>query len=313
LPIVISVVVPTYNRAHMLGRSIRSILAQTFQDFEIIVVDDGSTDDTQKVVRSFGDRRIRYVQHDENKGEAAARNTGIRLAKGEYIASQDSDDEWLPEKLAKQVEVLDNSPPDVGVVYTGFWKSHDGRKTYIPFSWVKHPNGNIHKQLLRGNFIGSPVTLIRKGCFEKVGMFDERLANVVDWEMWIRISKYYHFRYVAEPLVIAYYHSENISSSRKSLIDALELILEKHSEDFAKDEKMLAKQCFDIGSLLVSTGELEKGRRYLKRAARICPISIRTALSCLLILSGPSGGKYVVKLYEYIKKQRENTRSKNGL
>ena len=308
----ISVVIPTYNRAHMVGRSIRSVLEQTFQDFELIIVDDGSTDNTEEVVRSFGDGRIRYVRHEQNKGEAAARNTGVKLAEGKYVASQDSDDEWLPEKLARQVEILDNSPPEVGVVYTGFWKTQNGRKTYIPFSWVKQPNGNLHKQLLRGNFIGSPVTLIRKECFEKAGMFDERLTNVVDWELWIRISKHYHFRYIAEPLVIAYYHSENISSSRQSLIDALELILEKHSEDFEKEKKMLAKQCFDIGSLLIANGESDKAMRYLKRAVRTCPLSVRTVLSCLLILSGPTGGRHTVKMYEYFKKQCETIRSKNA-
>ena len=106
----------------MIARSIESVLSQTFQDFEIIVVDDGSTDNTEEVVNSFNDERIRYVRHEQNKGEAAARNTGIKLARGDYIASQDSDDEWLPEKLARQIEVFENSPPEVGVVYTGFWK-----------------------------------------------------------------------------------------------------------------------------------------------------------------------------------------------
>lgn len=95
----VSVVIPTYNRAHLVGRAIQSVLNQTYQDFEIIVVDDGSTDNTEEVVKSFNDPRIRYIRHDQNRGGSAARNTGIKMARGEYIAFQDSDDEWLPEKL----------------------------------------------------------------------------------------------------------------------------------------------------------------------------------------------------------------------
>ena len=101
----VSVVIPTYNRAPLIGRSIKSVLNQTYQDFEIIIVDDASTDNTKEVVSNFNDERIRYIQHEENKGEAAARNTGIKATRCDYIAPQDSDDEWIPEKLSTQIEL----------------------------------------------------------------------------------------------------------------------------------------------------------------------------------------------------------------
>ncbi|MCK5177967.1 MAG: glycosyltransferase family 2 protein, partial [Candidatus Omnitrophica bacterium] len=116
----VSVIMPVYNTKTYLGTALDSVLKQSWVDFEIIIVDDGSTDNTKKLANDFNDERIRYVRHEQNKGEAASRNTGIKLAKGDYIASQDSDDEWLPGKLARQVEVFENSPPEVGVVYTGF-------------------------------------------------------------------------------------------------------------------------------------------------------------------------------------------------
>ncbi len=118
----VSVVVLTHNRRRLLRRAISSILNQTFQDFEIVLVDDASTDNTPEVVRSFGDARIKYIRHEVNKGEAGSRNTGVTSSSGDYIAFLDDDDEWLPEKLEQQVRLLDSSPSQVGAVYTGFLK-----------------------------------------------------------------------------------------------------------------------------------------------------------------------------------------------
>lgn len=116
----VSVIIPTYNRAHLLGRAIQSVLAQTYEDFEIIVVDDASTDVTEQVVKSFADDRINYIRHQKNKGGSSARNTGIKAAKGEFIAFLDSDDEWVPKKLEKEINRLQTLSNEVGVFYGGF-------------------------------------------------------------------------------------------------------------------------------------------------------------------------------------------------
>ncbi len=116
----VSVIIPTYNRAHLLGRAIESVLDQTYQDFEIIVVDDASADETEEVVKSFGDDRINHIRHQKNKGGSAARNTGIKAARGEFIAFLDSDDEWVPKKLEKEIDRLQTLSNEVGVVYSGF-------------------------------------------------------------------------------------------------------------------------------------------------------------------------------------------------
>ena len=110
----VSVVIPTYNREHLVMRAIRSVVSQTFKDWELLVVDDGSKDNTEDAVQSFGDPRIRFIKHEINKGECATRNTGIVAATGGYLAFLDSDDEWLPEKLEKQVELLDSLADDWG-------------------------------------------------------------------------------------------------------------------------------------------------------------------------------------------------------
>jgi glycosyltransferase involved in cell wall biosynthesis len=114
----VSIIIPTYNRSRLLARAVKSVLNQTYQNFELIIVDDASTDNTEEVVGSFNDERIKYVRHEKNKGEAVARNTGIKAARGEYIASHDSDDEWLHEKLAKRIRAFENCSPEIGVVYT---------------------------------------------------------------------------------------------------------------------------------------------------------------------------------------------------
>src|SRR5215471_7855638 len=115
----VSVIIPTHNRAEFLRSAITSVLNQTYQDFEIIVVDDASTDKTPEVVASFHDGKIKYIRHDANKGDAGSRNTGIRNSSGDFLAFLDDDDEWLPEKLQMQVGLLRNSRVKVGGVYTG--------------------------------------------------------------------------------------------------------------------------------------------------------------------------------------------------
>src|SRR5919106_1816578 len=117
----VSVIIPTYNRVESLPLAIKSVLAQTFQDFEIIVVDDASHDNTPAVIARFNDERIRYIRHDTNKKISASRNTGVLNSRGSYIAFLDDDDEWLSEKLQLEVDLLDNSPLKTGAVYTGFY------------------------------------------------------------------------------------------------------------------------------------------------------------------------------------------------
>jgi glycosyltransferase involved in cell wall biosynthesis len=120
------------------------------------VVDDGSTDNTKEVIREFQkrDKRIRYIKHERNKGYPQALNTGIMAARGEHIAFQD-DDEWLPEKLEKQIRVVETAPLKVGVVYTGFYRLENNKQTYIPSSKITQKEGDIFKSLLKGNFVAT--------------------------------------------------------------------------------------------------------------------------------------------------------------
>lgn len=265
----VSVILPTYNRADILGSAVESVLEQTYEDFELLIVDDGSTDDTDDTVAAFDDPRIRYIEHDVNKGAAAARNTGIEAARGSYIAFQDSDDEWSPRKLAKQMAVFDRSPPDVGVVYTGIWRTVNGEKRYLPYPGIDPKEGDIWRSIQRQNFIPVQVAVVRRKCFEQVGAFDEQTPPIDDWDLWLRIARQFEFRLVDEPLVSATVREDSISRNREAIVASRERIITKYRDAFARGP--LANQYFYIGHGAMKLNKVRKGRRYLTKAALTWP------------------------------------------
>jgi Glycosyltransferases involved in cell wall biogenesis len=234
----VSVIIPTYNRAEFLSSAIASVLNQTFQDFEIIVVDDASTDNTHQVVSSFDNYRIKYIRHETNRNGSVARNTGIMMSSGEYIAFLDDDDEWLPEKLKIQVSLLENSSPKVGGVYTGSLEI-DRATGKVLEQVVPSKRGDIYNDLLIENCIGTASTpILRKECFEKVGLFDESLPSSQDLDMWIRISEEFHFEYIKEPLVKYYVHKNKVNNNLEAVINGKEMIIKKYGR-FASNKKRL--------------------------------------------------------------------------
>ena len=285
----LSIIIPTYNRAYIISRAIQSVLNQTYRDFEVLVIDDGSTDNTSEIVKSFNDKRLRYIRHGENRGVAAARNTGIMSAEGKYIAFQDSDDEWFPEKLEKQMAVFTTTSPQIGVMYTGFLLIEGNTKTRIPSSKVTKKEGNIYNSLLRGNFVSPGASIVKRECFTKAGMFDEHYVPLEDWEFWLRISRHYHFKCVDEPLLITYHMPDSISSNQNAALRAHRLILEKYYEDIKKDKKTLAIYFSKIGDLLCFNGELNQGREYLLKAFTAFPLNVKPMMAVLASLLGQNG------------------------
>jgi glycosyltransferase involved in cell wall biosynthesis len=268
----VSVIIPTYNRAEVLGRAVKSVLNQGYGDFEIIVVDDGSTDNTWHVSGAFSKQQVKYVRHEKNMGPAAARNTGIGHASGKFIAFQDSDDEWFPQKLGRQVKVLETASDRVGAVYTGFWRIRDSSRKYEPRKRGKL-EGDIHMELLRGNFLGTPTILIKKECFNSSGLFDEKLFHLEDWEAWLRISTAYEFRVIDEGLVVSYEMADSASRNLSTLIEAHEYILGKHYERFRMHPDIHAEEQYWIGNLWCQKGNRVKGQEYFRKAIRTSGLS----------------------------------------
>lgn len=196
---VVSVIIPTYNRENLVKQAITSILRQTFEDFEIIVVDDASLDNTSEVVNSIGDQRIKYFRNQANSGECASRNLGIDMAQGEYIAFLDSDDKWLPEKLEKQLKVFEQCSDKVGVVYT--WLRIVDESDRVKYRQPKS-NGNIFEDLLFANIIGSPSSvMVKRKCLDREIRFDPNLPCCGDWDLWLQLARNHDFACIPEVLV----------------------------------------------------------------------------------------------------------------
>lgn len=296
----VSIIIPTYNREHVLGRSIKSVLNQSCQDFELIIVDDGSTDSTENLVKSFDSEKIKYIQHGENRGTSAARNSGIRSAKGAYIAFQDSDDEWLPEKLAKQIRVLETAPPEVGIVCTGSFIITNNRKKYKPCAAVAPKDGNIFSNVVKGIFVCTQVALIKRECFERAGMFDERFPAYEDWDLFLRMSRHYQFICIDEPLVLRYRQPDSTSVNLSAVISGYKLMMETYFEDIKQDKRVLAGYYFVLGHFLCSYGELNHGRSYFIKSARANPLDIKVLGALLISLLGKGIYNIVAKSYREI-------------
>ena len=205
----VSVVIPAYNHEKYVGECIQSVLDQTYQDFEIIITDDGSSDGTANVIKEFDDSRIQLYTHASNKGACTAANNCIRKAAGEYIAVLSSDDAWEPTKLEKQVAYLD-AHPEIGAVFTkvafvdeagNLIGPSDYKYYYIFDKRNRSRYAWLNLFFSRGNCLCHPSILIRKKCYDEVGLLDERMANIPDLDMWVRLCLKYDIHIVNEKLV----------------------------------------------------------------------------------------------------------------
>lgn len=204
----ISVVIPTYNRAEMLKQSVESVRCQTWENIEIIIVDDASEDDTRSVCEELchADDRVSCVRLPQNSGAAQARNEGAGRASGSWIAFQDSDDHWRPEKLQHQMAYAARHP-EFGMVYCPFLVQMESGTGRYPGDDMADLEGDLFGALLCRNTIGTPTMLLKRELFEELGGFDPAFQNLEDWEFVLRFSKRYQIGYLDEVLVEADYRS----------------------------------------------------------------------------------------------------------
>ncbi len=226
----VSVVIPTYNSASAVREALESVLAQTYSDFEVIVVDDGSTDNTESVMRSFGDR-VSYLKQD-NRGAGAARNQGIQRSRGEYVAFLDSDDLWLPTKLAEQVPLLDRDS-EIGLVYSD-WAvvSEQGETDSSHLRNLPAASGYVFDDLVQSGFILTSGTVVRRSCLDDVGYFDETLSIAQDYDLWLRICYRWKVALVNKPLVTKRNWNGSLSSNLPKTAAERIMLFEKGLKSF---------------------------------------------------------------------------------
>ncbi|ASJ02086.1 glycosyl transferase [Thermococcus profundus] len=295
----VSVIIPTHNRADLLRRAIDSVLYQTFEDFELLVVDDASTDNTPEVVESIDDGRVRYLRLKKNSGAPVARNTGIKKSRGEFIAFLDDDDEWLPMRLEVQVKKFEALEEEFGVVYGGFYyvSQQDGR---ILGKRLPQFRGDVYRRFLRENFVGSPTLLIRRECFKRAGLFDPKLTSSQDWDMWLRIAKHYKFDYVNEIVAKYYVHGRQISFNMNKYIPGRERFINKHL-DIRRNPKIMSIHLSQMGFLLIFGGNAEKGLRYIARSIAMAPFNTENYAKLIELALDSRSVEYIKKILHFKK------------
>lgn len=270
----VSIVIPTLNRAHLIGRAIKSVLAQTYQDIEIIVVDDGSIDETERVIQECGNERIKYIKHKKTKGPGAARNAGIEASSGYYIAFLDSDDEWMPTKIEAQIRLFKNRNKKIGLVYTGVEIIDQNKKIVIEKVLCKY-KGFVFDKILSTNFIvGSSTIMIKRRVLDKAGQFDEYLPSCEDWDLWIRVARYYEFDFVPDLLVKHFSHFQRISSNFDTVLLGLERFSKKYEIEIDRLRKNIKAMHFShIGNHFCYYGDETLAKKYLTQAFKTYPIN----------------------------------------
>jgi glycosyltransferase involved in cell wall biosynthesis len=268
----VSVVIPTYNHARWVGAAVRSVAAQRFRDLEIIVVDDGSTDDTARVVHDTG-VPLRYIRQS-NRGLSGARNTGVDAAHGRLVGFLDADDLWLPDKLSLQVPVLD-ARAEAAIVYADaiFWDEPAGRARGTHAARHRHPSGRILAAVLHDNPISSPTPLVRRAALVQAGGFDESLRACEDWDMWIRIARRAEIHCIERPLAVYRLHGDNMHGDVARMKYHQHLVLRRALADPTlppalrrRGPALVARRHLDFALAHFGRGEYAAARGELLRA-----------------------------------------------
>jgi glycosyltransferase involved in cell wall biosynthesis len=263
----VSVVIATHNYARYLGAALESALTQTFRDLEVIVVDDGSTDDTPAVMAPYlRDVRVRYSR-TAALGQPRAKNRGIQLAQAPLIAFLDADDIWLPVKLERQLPLFD-ADPDVGVVYSRrLLIDHEGWQ--LEYTDPSLHRGWILPRVFRSNFICFSSSVVRRSVFDAVGFFDESLSLAIDYELWLRVALHYRFDFVDAPLVKYRTGHASLSQRKRERVQTAQRIIRRFLDERGGREvlpssmvrRTLAELCCDMGG---AVNGLERASWFLR-------------------------------------------------
>jgi len=224
----VSVILATFNgeKKGFLEKSINSVLKQSYDDYELIIIDDGSTDNTKQLCQKFNNKKIKYYYH-KNQGQTLSKNFGFSICKGKYICLIDDDDIWMNDKLEKQVKYYNNNKDKNIGILTTWMELIDINGNFIGYK-KKIEEGNVYEKIFYDNMVNVSSVMIKKEAIDKVGFFDPNLPLRQDWDLWIRISKYYEIHQLKEILVKYRIHENNISKNIDLTVKYSELLLKKN-------------------------------------------------------------------------------------
>lgn len=297
-PPTVSIVIPTRDRASSLSRAIASVRAQTVTEWELLVVDDGSTDDTPERVASLAeeDHRLRLVRRKASGGAAAARNEGAAHARAALLAFLDDDAEWLPPKLERQLAALDSEPAS-GLVYCPTeLVGPGGARRMVGSPAAAGPNPS--RALLCGNDIDTSAVVVRRALFEAVGGFDERLPRLQDWDLWLRLGERTGFVFVDAPLARSHFTAGSISTRSDALVEASRMLADKFEARTRRDAAGAAAGWYALGHALMIGGAPAEGRRMLARAVRARPSHVRRWIMTALAWIGTRPYLWASRMHE---------------
>ncbi len=282
----VSVIIPTYNRANLIGRAIQSVLDQTYQNIEIIVVDDASNDNTEEIVTKSHSKDIVYLRHDCTKGGGAARNTGIIASSGQYIAFLDDDDEWLNDKLKKQVETIKTLSSEWGGIYCGFYRITDKKTKKVEV----FKKGNLKTELLKEKLdIGSSSTLLFiKKIILEIGLFDETFERNQDYELLIRFFRKYKLFSLKEPLVKIYTRNYNIPNG-EMMANVKYKYLSKYNMDIYEygldiGNEIVAIQWLGVAFVFAKERKIAQNIHYIRKSIKYKILPLREYLYNLILI-----------------------------
>lgn len=265
----VAVIIPTYNRAEFLKYAIESVLTQTFKEFELFIIDDGSTDNTKEVVSSFGDKRIKYIYYPKNRGPAYARNIGIKNSQSDFIAFLDSDDRWKKRKLEIQYRTMTDNPEYLLSHTDEIW--YKNGKILNPKKIHKKQHGDVFRQSLRLCAISMSTVMVQRKLFKIVGLFDEKLIVCEDYDMWLRVTARFPVFLIPEHLTIKHGGHKDQLSQRfvgmdKFRIYAIEKLI--NSGILSRDKLKMAieeltRKCIIYGKGCIKHNKMEEGEYYL--------------------------------------------------
>lgn len=286
----VAVVIPCYNAAPYLGRALASVFAQSYRDFSVYVVDDGSPDDIEAVIRPHAERV--FLLRQLHMGQGAARNHAIRLSSSPYVAFLDADDEWLPDKLERQVEVLERDLR-IGLVYSDCTTSGSGPGAGSFFARNGTPTGGrVFERLLSNCDIYTPTVMVRRECLQDVGLFNEELAVGEDYNLWLRIAIRWNVAVIPEALAIRHPSPRSLSLTTtpkralSTVITAFEHVMEASPSLSPRDRsslrKAIAERHYEYGSYLLREGERTAARQELVHALRYGSMDWRVLAKLML-------------------------------